>query len=81
MNECGYNNGGCEQKCINHAGVYECACESGLFLQADGRSCGTSRPGEKTEYLNTLTLTAKFDNASVKALLNKVKLNCKGTAK
>ena len=46
VNECAYKNGGCDHKCINCGGSYECTCQSGFFLQTDGKSCRTTRPGE-----------------------------------
>ena len=39
MNECAYENGGCQHKCINSGGSYRCECNSGYYLQADNRSC------------------------------------------
>lgn len=32
INECGVNNGGCDQKCINNAGDYSCGCNVGFEL-------------------------------------------------
>ena len=30
VDECSINNGGCDQKCVNHRGSFECVCESGF---------------------------------------------------
>ena len=46
-NECAYQNGGCQDKCVNLGGSYRCECSSG-FLQADGKSCGSTQPSEFT---------------------------------
>ena len=39
LNECGTNNGGCNQTCINDVGSYHCACINGYTLDEDGREC------------------------------------------
>jgi hypothetical protein len=46
VNECAFSNGGCLGVCVNLAGSYRCACRPGMFLQADGLSCGRRRSGE-----------------------------------
>ena len=35
-NECELN-AECDQKCINHAGYYECGCRQGFTLDTDGK--------------------------------------------
>ena len=39
IDECGLSNGGCNQKCNNTHGSFECACEKGFKLQPDSKSC------------------------------------------
>ena len=35
VNECDYQNGGCELKCINTNGSYYCSCADGHYLTSD----------------------------------------------
>jgi len=37
--ECGENNGDCDQICINTAGSYHCLCREGLTLTTDNKTC------------------------------------------
>lgn len=38
------DNGGCEQRCVNTLGSYQCACDPGYELGPDKKSCeGTVR--------------------------------------
>ena len=46
VNECAYDNGGCQHQCINSGGSYRCECNSGYYLQADKKSCATTPPGK-----------------------------------
>ena len=39
INECMYDNGGCQYDCMNLAGGYECGCPMGMFLAEDGFHC------------------------------------------
>ena len=39
LNECSINNGGCSQECSNTIGSYQCTCQDGFTLQADGHTC------------------------------------------
>ena len=39
MNECSTNNGGCDHICINTVGSFECSCNTGYSLTADGLTC------------------------------------------
>ena len=39
INECNTGNGGCSQICTNSIGSFECRCNSGYNLAADGRTC------------------------------------------
>ena len=43
VNECQINNGGCHSGCTDKVGSYDCSCDSGFVLAADGHSCN----GEK----------------------------------
>ena len=38
-NECGDNNGGCAQHCVNMAGTYRCECYYGHSLLPNKRDC------------------------------------------
>lgn len=33
------DNGGCEQRCVNTLGSYQCACDPGYELGPDKKSC------------------------------------------
>ena len=35
INECAYNNGGCEQVCVNTVGSFVCSCYSGYTLSSE----------------------------------------------
>ena len=39
VNECAFDNGGCQHDCINSGGSYRCECQQGYILQSDGMSC------------------------------------------
>ena len=41
INECGTDNGGCEQTCTNtnSSYMYYCSCNSGYILDGDGHTC------------------------------------------
>lgn len=39
IDECSYDNGGCDQVCNNSQGSYSCSCESGFKMSPSGRSC------------------------------------------
>lgn len=40
IDECQDNNGGCEQKCQNKLGSFECSCNSGLQIDTtNGKTC------------------------------------------
>lgn len=39
INECLDDNGGCDQKCVNSAGSYECACDGGFKLDGTLKHC------------------------------------------
>ena len=46
IQECAIDNGGCDHNCTNVAGSYNCSCNPGFQLQADGKTClqsGTSK--------------------------------------
>ena len=38
-NECNFNNGGCEQECVNTDDSFMCECRSGYVLSSDGKNC------------------------------------------
>lgn len=39
VDECATSNGGCNHTCTNSEGSYECSCNAGFVLRADGRNC------------------------------------------
>ncbi|KAI8488027.1 hypothetical protein Bbelb_341450 [Branchiostoma belcheri] len=39
IDECDTDNGGCAQMCTNNVGSFECSCNAGYVLNADGMSC------------------------------------------
>ena len=39
VNECAVKNGGCDHKCTNEAGSFNCSCKHGYLLSADGKTC------------------------------------------
>ncbi|XP_068728477.1 mucin-like protein isoform X2 [Montipora capricornis] len=39
IDECDTNNGGCDHNCVNTPGSSVCTCNSGYFLNFDGKSC------------------------------------------
>ena len=39
MNECLTGNGGCGQTCTNMVGSFQCGCNAGYTLAADGMTC------------------------------------------
>ena len=39
VNECQILNGGCEHHCINTNGSYVCKCNTGFFLDGNGKTC------------------------------------------
>ena len=39
INECAYQNGGCEEICVDTVGSYYCRCPPGLELSDDGKTC------------------------------------------
>ena len=39
INECSDENGGCSQICTNTEGSFNCECNSGYLLDADGATC------------------------------------------
>ena len=43
-NECGVDNGGCEHFCIGTFLSYNCSCEDGYILSADGHNCSGISP-------------------------------------
>ena len=39
VNECATNNEGCDHVCTNSVGSFQCSCNSGYSLAADGTTC------------------------------------------
>ena len=44
VNECAYDNGGCQHVCSNSGGSYQCLCNTSYYLQSDGKSCAKTPP-------------------------------------
>ena len=42
-NECGNNDGGCNQTCVNTVGSYNCECDFGYNLNSDEHGCDGKR--------------------------------------
>lgn len=40
VDECAKNNGGCQQRCINNAGGFACACDPGYELYTENGTAG-----------------------------------------
>ena len=38
-NECETDNGGCDHKCVNKNGTFECKCNDGYKLEDDKKTC------------------------------------------
>ena len=53
MDECVYDNGGCQFGCQNEAGGYTCSCPDGYSLSPDMHTC----TGKCTANVNILTST------------------------
>ncbi|KAJ7410896.1 hypothetical protein WISP_105653 [Willisornis vidua] len=49
------DNGGCEQRCVNTLGSYQCACDPGYELGPDKRSCEAACGGLLTKLNGTIT--------------------------
>lgn len=54
IDECSYENGGCEQTCINTLGSYSCGCKSGFEAGRNMNTCTGSQ-----EHCRPLTLAVK----------------------
>ncbi|KAK1798016.1 hypothetical protein P4O66_000488 [Electrophorus voltai] len=39
VNECFFNNGGCQHVCVNTMGSYQCLCKEGFFLSDNQHTC------------------------------------------
>ncbi|XP_074652145.1 uncharacterized protein LOC141906736 [Tubulanus polymorphus] len=39
INECAQNNGGCQYRCVNTVGSFDCKCQTGFQLKSDRRTC------------------------------------------
>ncbi|XP_039236423.1 tolloid-like protein 1 [Pipra filicauda] len=49
------DNGGCEQRCVNTLGSYQCACDPGYELGPDKKSCEAACGGLLTKLNGTIT--------------------------
>lgn len=48
VDECKFNNGGCQHICVNTMGSYECRCKDGFFLSDNQHTCIHRSVGECT---------------------------------
>lgn len=48
VDECKFNNGGCQHTCVNTMGSYECRCKEGFFLSDNQHTCIHRSVGEFT---------------------------------
>lgn len=48
VDECKFNNGGCQHTCVNTMGSYECRCKEGFFLSDNQHTCIHRSVGECT---------------------------------
>ncbi len=39
IDECSFDNGGCNQTCTNTTGSYKCSCDEGFKLNPDDHGC------------------------------------------
>lgn len=39
IDECSFDNGGCNQTCTNTTGSYKCSCDEGFVLNPDEHGC------------------------------------------
>lgn len=46
VDECLFNNGGCQHVCVNTMGSYECRCNEGFFLSDNQHTCIHRSVGE-----------------------------------
>lgn len=46
VDECNFNNGGCQHICVNTMGSYECRCKGGFFLSDNQHTCIHRSVGE-----------------------------------
>lgn len=46
VDECKFNNGGCQHTCVNTMGSYECRCKEGFFLSDNQHTCIHRSVGE-----------------------------------
>lgn len=49
VDECKFNNGGCQHTCVNTVGSYECRCNEGFFLSDNQHTCIHRSVGEFPE--------------------------------
>ena len=47
VNECLAEKGGCEHRCVNSEGSFQCVCDVGYQIAGDGRSCLKGNTFEK----------------------------------
>ncbi|XP_077999583.1 tolloid-like protein 1 [Glandiceps talaboti] len=55
IDECGIDNGGCEQTCKNDIGSYSCECDPGFELSVNGKHCEAACGGFLTDLNGNVT--------------------------
>jgi len=62
VDECLYENGGCQHYCVDTDGSFQCSCREGYFLAPDSRSCERAVEAERLvqgeDLAETMSLTA-----------------------
>nr|CAD7580769.1 unnamed protein product [Timema californicum] len=65
FDECALESHGCEQKCINTLGGYECACEIGYELHSDGKHCEGKPPYFVCSRVSSLAVSSSRQDVSL----------------
>lgn len=61
LNECSYNNGGCEHKCTDRVDGYECSCNEGYTLEYNNHTC-ISNVSVRDLYYNETVINCDVQN-------------------
>ena len=69
IDECLTDNGGCNQTCNNTMGGFECSCDEGYLLHADGKQCTGTNAGEG----NNATIPCPIDDDQLPSYIKLLK--------